>query len=173
MFLVALGKHFSRATIRSGFNIENSKGAPTHVCHFADHCCWNLPSRFSAILSHGGGPELVVTTVQQLLLLAARWCRSDTSFWTGRKKELAQKPFQKRKRVRARMIESSVRSLHFRYRSAARMHKKLHGISSITDTLVIIDSCSSHRHFRWFPASRQKRTSEFGSLRDRIMKRGH
>lgn len=61
-------------------------------------------------------------------------------FWTGRKKELAQKP----PKEEARMIESPMCRLHFRY--IDRKSKNSAAYRVLRYILVIIPPCSAYRH---------------------------
>jgi len=123
---------------------------------FSVHCCRNLLSQFPGILSHsarfsGNNCSTVVTVTHALMQVRY-------SFWTSRKKELAQKPTEEEAYSRSHDWIVHV-SIHFRYWSWQR--QKFCGISSIMDTLVIIAPCNLRQHSMWFPILHCNRAKEF------------
>jgi len=108
---------------------------------FSVHCCWNLLSQFPGILSHSAGNNCSTVVTVACALTQVRY-----SFWTAKKNWHKSRP--KRKRIHARMIESSMYRYIF---DIDRGKGKNSAASSIMDTLVIIAPCSSHQHSMWFP----------------------
>lgn len=74
---------------------------PIFLSIVAEICFRNFPVFFLAV------PGSTATTVEQLLQLPMRWCSLDTLFELAAKKNW-HKSRPKRKRIHARMIESSM-----------------------------------------------------------------